>query len=610
MSPLNPSRRWLLHGAATLAVTVAVALAAPPPSAVAATDPKTAADTYAHQLLAKATPDECFAGVGQPYPPGPPCESGQAKVNQGYVWGLTRVGKRLWFGTGANINCLTSGRNLATNEPNLNDDWVCEYGESQIVKRNPSMPKTLGDHRPPRLYVYDLVSRSLTEKTADVLNASSADADRLRSTAGIRAAGTHQGVALLGGPAIGASINLFAFDTDTGRFLGSVNLPAYGNIRHFVVADNALYAGVGVGANGSSLGHVLRWTGSKSNPFSFVEVADLPAQAADLVVHNGRIFTTTWIGGGGEGALESTGGAADRAGDPGIASVWMSPKLSAGAPGLTADDAGAWSRVWTADQYEPDPVVAGTYALGGLASYGGYLYWGTMHVPLKATYEHLKDYPPVDDAAADATIDNTQRAISIFRGTNFGGSRQRVELLYGSAELPAYDPSANGGVGAWAAAPTGYTPKFGPAGIGNRFNNYTWKMVVTDGKLFVGTMDWSYISRDLQQQAATQDGLSATAAKALADPEALADEGTLADDPPPPVYGGDLFVFPSPNRPATAVDSAGLGNHLNYGVRNIVADGKKLYLGMANPMNLRTDPTDAVPEGGWELIEVTVGRCA
>ena len=27
-------------------------------------------------------------------------------------------------------------------------------------------------------------------------------------------------------------------------------------------------------------------------------------------------------------------------------------------------------------------------------------------------------------------------------------------------------------------------------------------------------------------------------------------------------------------------------------------------IGMADPMNLRTDPTDAIPEGGWELIKL------
>lgn len=57
------------------------------------------------------------------------------------------------------------------------------------------------------------------------------------------------------------------------------------------------------------------------------------------------------------------------------------------------------------------------------------------------------------------------------------------------------------------------------------------------------------------------------------------------------------------------VDNSGLGNYLNYGIRNMVADGSTLYLGMANPMNLRTDPDDDVPEGGWELIRLSMQRC-
>jgi hypothetical protein len=71
-------------------------------------------------------------------------------------------------------------------------------------------------------------------------------------------------------------------------------------------------------------------------------------------------------------------------------------------------------------------------------------------------------------------------------------------------------------------------------------------------------------------------------------------------------FGGDLWVFPSSGKPAQPVNTKGLGNYLNYGVRNMIVDGKGgLYLGMANPMNLRTDPTDNRPEGGWELLEMT-----
>jgi hypothetical protein len=36
----------------------------------------------------------------------------------------------------------------------------------------------------------------------------------------------------------------------------------------------------------------------------------------------------------------------------------------------------------------------------------------------------------------------------------------------------------------------------------------------------------------------------------------------------------------------------------------MVVDGDGLYIGMANPMNLRTDTTDDVPQGGWELIKL------
>jgi hypothetical protein len=32
---------------------------------------------YSFDLLAKAKPDECFNGIGQPYPPGPPCATGK-----------------------------------------------------------------------------------------------------------------------------------------------------------------------------------------------------------------------------------------------------------------------------------------------------------------------------------------------------------------------------------------------------------------------------------------------------------------------------------------------------------------------------------------------------
>ncbi|SCL36659.1 hypothetical protein GA0074692_4409 [Micromonospora pallida] len=599
MKPIrNHSRRlW----AAVAVLGLGAALTAP----TTALGAPTAGDDRHHQpkpnpqVIAKAAPDECFAGVGQPYPAGPPCASGQAKVNHGYLWGMTRAGDDIWFGSGANVNCLTSGRQLGSNEPVLNDDWVCEYQESQIVKTNPQLPGYLGDHRTPRLYTYDTEAKRLTEKTDLVIGSAKEHSDRLRSTTGIRAAGNFGGVALLGGPAIGKSINLFAFDTDTGAFLGSRNFPEFGNIRHFTVAEGALYGGVGVGANGSLRGHVLRWIGSKADPFNFQIVANLPAQAADIAVHDGRVVVSTWPGSDADLAT-----AADEPAPPNkLASIWMSPVLAHGAPGLNPEDVDAWQQIWDVSTYEPDAVVAAGYGLGGMVSYGGYLYWGTMHVPLKATRQHLLAYPPASDEARQATIQNTQRSISIYRGKKLGERKQKIELLYGATELPAYDPAANGGAGAWAKVSTGQTPLYGSSGFGNPYLNYTWKMAVAGGRLYVGTMDWSYLAKELSQEAAAMAGLPVeAAARALSAPSLAAT--TADDDPalPEPVYGGDLMVFESTREPAKLVSDSGVGNYLNYGIRNMVTDGATLYLGTANPMNLRADPTDDVPEGGWELI--------
>jgi hypothetical protein len=126
-------------------------------------------------------------------------------------------------------------------------------------------------------------------------------------------------------------------------------------------------------------------------------------------------------------------------------------------------------------------------------------------------------------------------------------------------------------------------------------------MTVVDNKLFVGTMDWSYLVKDLLAGAAPQAPVNKRAKKALADPDNW--HMPLIS---PSHFGGDLYMFPDSTSPAQAVNTRGLGNYLNYGIRNMIPNGKGgLYLGMANPMNLRTDKRDARPEGGWELIEMT-----
>ena len=239
--------------------------------------PAPAADTYSSRLLGKAVPDECFAGIGQPYPAGPPCAQGQAKVNQSYVWGMTRVGRQVWFGTGANTHCLTSGSGLADAQPVVNDDYVCEFAESQVAQQHPAVPDALGDVRPPQVWSYD--DGVLTNRTPDD--------PRLRSTLGLRAAGTAHGVVLFAGPSLSGTLNVFAFDAVTKRFLGSRTLAQYGNARTFLSAAGDLYLGAGIGPDGGLGGAVLRWRGNRARAVP-VRAGGHPARAGRRPRLSGR----------------------------------------------------------------------------------------------------------------------------------------------------------------------------------------------------------------------------------------------------------------------------------------------------------------------------------
>jgi hypothetical protein len=72
-------------------------------------------------------------------------------------------------------------------------------------------------------------------------------------------------------------------------------------------------------------------------------------------------------------------------------------------------------------------------------------------------------------------------------------------------------------------------------------------------------------------------------------------------------FGANLAYFNNAYSPAFFDDDRGLGNYLNYGVRNLLPVGNLLYVGTANPMNLKTDPSkDKL--GGWELIQLQLKR--
>jgi len=203
---------------------------------------------------------------------------------------------------------------------------------------------------------------------------------------------------------------------------------------------------------------------------------------------------------------------------------------------------------------------------------------------MTSTLAHFSAYPDTAPTETDEQLQwllNSERAISIFRGRDFGTAQEDLDIVYGHADMPVYV------AGAWQTLPNnmGEDPLWGNAGFNNPTNNYTWTMAVYDNRLWVGTMDWSWLLAD-------------ALASVIADLD-------VPDVKLPTVTtrGADLWYFPSADSPALPESIGGVGNPSNYGIRTVLSDSSGFYLGMANPMNLLTDP-DVGPVGGWELIKL------
>ena len=548
------------------------------------------------KLLTKAPVDECFFGIGQQqiddYAPQQvnvqECvdSGGVPKVNQAYVWGLTKAGSNLWIGTKANTLCTVIGNRFGLPVSYRTNSWVCEFGQSAFAQTFPFVSDALGDWRPPRIVVYNLDSYSVTDKTEEL---PPADLQRLRTTNGLRSAGSHKGVVFLAGNALGSGVNIFAFNAKTEEFIGSTNIPNASSVRKWLVVEDVLYV-VGGGAAG---GAVMRWNGTLNNPFQFELVGRLDGFGAEIACHDNRIYVSTW----------------PPTSDPlnVFPGIWMSPPLPKN--GLTNADVSDWVQVWDSHSgYEPDPLMAASMGVGALASFQGKLYWGTMHIPFFALKTHFQvyadDYPggPSSQQVLLAAL-GTFRAISLFRGADFPAT-PAVELLYGLSRLPRYT-SGNGSYGNWSLPSNmaGLNPIYGPPGFGNPFNNYTWIMSEYNNRLYTGTMDWSYLVFGGLSMPSTQPQMTLQVDEmgTIDVSQALQSFEELFD--PTRFFGADLFVFPDEQSPAAPESMSGLNNYTNYGLRTVASDDA-LYIGTANPMNLLTNSSDGLPEGGWELLQL------
>ncbi|MGI5865725.1 MAG: hypothetical protein ACOX6T_27190 [Myxococcales bacterium] len=536
------------------------------------------------QIVAKSTPDECFNGVGQPYPEmtydesgQPVCQEGVPKRNEAYIWGLAESAGFLYFGTLANTNCLVEAGYLEQSDEYANPYWVCEFAAAASGR---------GDSRPPNLYRYNIATKELTRLVMDEEGES-----LLARTGGIRSAGALGDVVILAGGGSGG-VNFFAFDGPTGQFLGAKNLTAYNDIRQWTVYNGVLYTAVGtrIASCGDRGGAVLRWSGTKEDPIQFREVGDLDSLGAYLTGLGGRLYISTWPSDGRSDCVDENGAPVSNVR---IGGLVRGPLIPPGGLTEANQPAEQWEKIFSFDQYDPDPIAARSYGGGPVMGFDGALFLGTMHVPLSAATRagHLLDLSGATGQNALTTMLGTHRAISIFRLLHPGSSRPVVDILYGELYLPTYDPVLKRYRIAYDAAhrnKLGKRPLFGASGFGSFWNNYTWIMNIFQERLYVGTMDWSELARVNSQ----------------------AGSGQVTMEPPQPSSygwllgsfamkeGADLYRFDSKYGAAKSESLDGLGNFTNYGFRTVLNAGGKMFVGTANPMNVH-------PRGGWELVELT-----
>jgi hypothetical protein len=497
-----------------------------------------------YTTVASAQPDECFNGVGQPYVPyGAGCPAGtDPKRNQTYPWSLTRFGNRVYIGTGGNVSCfgaaaVAGGGSGILSVPGLVE---CEGDLSQFPLVPPFLLPIMGDWRPPQVWRYDSTNGAQTQITPN---------DPLIAlTMGIRAAGNADGVLLMGGPTVyGVGIILYAWDLYTGIYLGSWASRDYADVRKMVTVNGDLYLAVQNTYDGT--GSILRWTGSYLSPFHFELVGTVDNDAAYIIEHQGRLVVGTWP----PSALGSALGLGFIQDFP-PAGLWVSPLIPAG--GLHWYHAPFWRKVFSVDQYEPDPVITRSYLVGEPVSLGDYVIFGTMNAPGTGALALQQEYGAAINTPE--TQRKAYRAISIFRITGLGATETPVtDLLYGYTRLQRYDPGTG-----WSLVNNnlGVAPMHGGPGFGNPYNNYEWSSANAFGKAFIGTLDTGFIAQT-------------------------------------PTAGADLYCFTDPDLPAMLVDDNGLGNPLNIGFRNMLGAPDILYVGAMNLFNLS-------PVGGWHLIEV------
>jgi len=566
--------------------------------------PKSQNPEFSFKRVAKAQKDGCFFSVGnennQYAAKGIDIEAclaegGNPKANQSYIWCSTEEAGKLFYGTASNYLCQ-SFMNFSRNDSLHDNCLACEWKYSMFGAQN-DLIGFYGDFRPPHAYVFD-------PETGEHIDITPYEDPLLQHTLGLRAAGSIDSIVFFAGPGMGKNpgelqgIRIFAFDAITNDFLESVQLDSLlaeyhlqpDNVRRCACVNESLYIGLSakdLKEENKKIGIVLKWTGNRHDLFKCQLVARVPGPVNEITLHNDRLYLHTWP------TINMGHANSDEVKIESVSSIYMSSKIEA--CGLTEDHIDSWEKVWDYSKYDPDDFVWQAYSGGKMISYNGYLYYGTLHMPM-ANFLMMK--LKKDDASTWEMLNGllgSHRAITVFRCKDFSLKEPEVEIVFGMEELPVYDTEKK----KWKteANKLNKKPLSGPMGIWSPFNHYTWSMEELDGKLFIGTK--SFFRMVPEMVSAMSDKMVSRLQKRIDTTKCIRSEIINVSGLyiPSNWVGGDLFYLTKDSNIPLNITSDGFGNQYNYGMRSMTRIRDKLYVGTANPYNL-------TEKGGYELIEV------
>jgi hypothetical protein len=246
-----------------------------------------------------------------------------------------------------------------------------------------------------------------------------------------------------------------------------------------------------------------------------------------------------------------------------------------------------------------------------MAEFNGYLYAGTgNNEGCQVWRTRAEGHPPylwekvIDRGASRGSLNQCVVSMIVFKeslyiGTGIqNGGYDHVNKI-GPAGAEIFRINGDGSwdlcVGDSRPTPHGFKASLSglPAGFGNFFSGYLWRMEVHDGWLYAGTMEWSVTLRyaDLSKRPHLIRKLF----------ETVGAENIVQQQ------GGFDLWRSSDGAHWVPVSKRGFDNPYNYGVRTMVSTPHGLFLGTANPFGPRVAKKN--DHGTWHYEDNPRGGC-